>query len=565
MSHSVVALGLDAADPVLLERWMDAGYLPNLKQLRARGAYARLSALDYCRAEASCATLLTGCHPAKHGMWTPTRFNPRDYSVRDVSYDYSEYPPFYALGEGYRVAVFDMPQTVFSSRVNGIQVLGWGAHAPRTPSDSQPAGLFEELTSRHGAHPALNTDHLPTIGDPQAVDRLKDALLTGIQRRGAICRDLLTRERWDLFLTYFGEVHSAQHLFWHLSQPDHPLHAIFGRAGWNPLLDVFQAVDREIGSIIATLPDDARVMIFSDHGMESNCTDLPSMVFLPEFLFRASFPGTRGLSGGRTGTRPGPMLVPSESRSWRSAVWAQKHDSNPITAFLRRRLPTVFFHYTIERRLGDARLPLCPDDCPMGSQPPMWYSPAWPRMKAFALPTFSEGYVRINLRGREAAGIVEPSDYERVCDEVVSMISEVTNARTGTPLVKRVVRTRSGPDDRDPRRPDPDLIVLWNNTPADVVDSPTLGRIGPLPFNRSGSHVHRGFLLAAGPSISGGEALRPGQALDIAPTILALMGAPIPAYCDGAPLLTPSRRGSELDDARAWATLSSAAESSIPS
>ena len=117
------------------------------------------------------------------------------------------------------------------------------------------------------------------------------------------------------------------------------------------------------------------------------------------------------------------------------------------------------------------------------------------------------------------------------------MISEVTNARTGAPIVKRVVRTRTGPDDRDPRRPDPDLIVLWDTQPADVVDSPTLGRIGPLPFNRSGIHVHRGFLLAAGPSIPSGDILAPGQALDIAPTVLALMGAPIPSHFDGAPLL----------------------------
>jgi predicted AlkP superfamily phosphohydrolase/phosphomutase len=169
-------------------------------------------------------------------------------------------------------------------------------------------------------------------------------------------------------------------------------------------------------------------------------------------------------------------------------------------------------------------------------------------MKAFALPTFSEGYVRINLRGREAAGIVEPSEYDRVCDEVVAMISEVTNARTGEPLVHRVVRTRSGPDDRDPRRPDPDLIVLWRSSPADVVDSPTLGRIGPLPFNRSGSHVHRGFLLAAGPSIPTGAVMPSGQAVDIAPTILALMGAPIPSYCDGAPIPGIASPTSELHE-----------------
>ena len=107
------------------------------------------------------------------------------------------------------------------------------------------------------------------------------------------------------------------------------------------------------------------------------------------------------------------------------------------------------------------------------------------------------------------------------------------------------------------------LIVLWTSAPADIVDSPTLGRVGPLPFNRSGSHVHRGFLLAAGPSIPRGATLAPGQAVDIAPTILALMGAPIPAYCDGAPILAGSP-SSELHDCPASAA-ASAAVSSISS
>ncbi len=539
MSDCVVALGLDAADPVLLERWIDAGHLPNLARLRAGGAYARLRTLDYCRAEASCATLLSGCHPEKHGMWTPTRFNPLEYTVRDVSYDYREYPPFYALGADYRVAVFDIPQTVFSDRVNGVQVLGWGAHAPRTPSESRPHGLYDEIVARHGRHPTLNRDHLPTIGDRDSIERLKDDFLTGIRRRGAICRDLLSRERWNLFFTYFGEVHSAQHLFWHLSRRDHPLHPYFGVDGWDPLLEVFRAVDREIGAISQAAPD-ANIVVFSDHGMESNCTDLPSMVFLPELLYRANFPGRRGLCGGAAGSKPGPMVPPSATRSWRSAVWAQKHDPNPITRFLRRRLDTVFFHYTIEKRLGDTRLPLCPDDCEMGSHPPMWYRPAWREMKAFALPTFSEGYVRVNLRGREAHGIVEPADHERVCDEVTAMLAAVTNARSGEPIVERIVRTRRDPLDPNPRLPDPDLIVLWRNAPADVVDSPTLGRIGPLPFNRSGSHVHRGFLLASGPRVARAQPSE-GQALDIAPTILSLMGAPLPAHFDGRPLFARSQ------------------------
>ena len=82
MKTPVVALGLDAADPVLLERYMAAGHLPVLSGLRDNGTYARLTTFDYCRAEASNTTFLTGCVPPTHGYWSPFRFQPTTASRR---------------------------------------------------------------------------------------------------------------------------------------------------------------------------------------------------------------------------------------------------------------------------------------------------------------------------------------------------------------------------------------------------------------------------------------------------------------------------------------------------
>ena len=67
----------------------------------------------------------------------------------------------------------------------------------------------------------------------------------------------------------------------------------------------------------------------------------------------------------------------------------------------------------------------------------------------------------------------------------------------------------------------------------DVVDHPAAGRIGPVPFKRSGSHVHRGFLMAPEPGVGAGARLPEAHALDIPPTILTLLGAPVPAHFDG--------------------------------
>jgi hypothetical protein len=104
-------------------------------------------------------------------------------------------------------------------------------------------------------------------------------------------------------------------------------------------------------------------------------------------------------------------------------------------------------------------------------------------------------------------------------------------------MVARVMRSRGSAADRDPKLPDADLLVLWAARPTDVVDT-SLGRIGPVPFQRTGSHVERGFLLASGPGIPAGALSTSAHALDLAPTILSLMGAPVPAYMDGNPLFT---------------------------
>ena len=107
--------------------------------------------------------------------------------------------------------------------------------------------------------------------------------------------------------------------------------------------------------------------------------------------------------------------------------------------------------------------------------------------------------------------------------------------------MEKVIRWRSSAEDRDPKLPDPDMVVLWGSEPADVVDTP-LGRIGPMPFRRTGSHVARGFLLASGPDFPAGLLSADARSIDIAPTILSLMDVPIPSYMDGKPLFDRVRQ-----------------------
>ncbi len=543
----LVAIGLDAGDPDLIEAWIAEGKLPTFAALKASGAWAPLRTFEHYRAETPWTTFLTGCAPKTIGYWSPLRYDASSYGIKKVrAYDFSERKPFYALGKGTRVAVFDMPQSKVCDEVDGVQVLAWGAHSPQTDSLSSPEGLLEELRAAHGPHPTLNDD-LASVYDNASIRELRDGLVTGIIRRGEICVDLLRREPWDLFLTVFGETHSAGHQFLHLSRSNHPLAATLGKA-WDqdPLLAVFQEIDRAAGRIFAAAPESATRIVFAAHGMGPNVTDLASMVFLPELLFRYSFPGRAAIAPGEAGAPVPPPLSPADLKgdTWATAVWRLTRESNALRQFLKQHLQRHHFR-RLERWIGAA----APEDLdtffdlrerghiePM--QPPAWYQKHWADMKAFALPSFSEGYVRINLRGRDPKGQVDVGEYDRVCDEIATRIADLRDPRTGERLAKEIVRTRHEPLDDDPNLPDADLLVSWQEERAvDVVDSPQHGRIGPLPFLRSGGHRSNGFLLAGGPGVEGPRELPHMHAHDLAPTILAAMGQPIPEALEGKPVL----------------------------
>ena len=184
---------------------------------------------------------------------------------------------------------------------------------------------MRELTDRHGEHPTWDKDHC-ALWDEQAMAWMKSGLETGIERRAAICRDLLRREPWDLFITYFGETHSAGHFFYHLSQP-HPMpRSVSQRGDW--LLEVFQAVDRAVGTIIDAAPPGCAVRALfrsRDGGQQYRLAKprLPTRITVSLELPRSVWAGAGDLTACRL------RLLPAGKRPWPHEVWALKHDRNP--------------------------------------------------------------------------------------------------------------------------------------------------------------------------------------------------------------------------------------------
>lgn len=540
MKHPIIAIGLDSADPALLETWMAQGHLKNLNRIRKQGAYGPLVNMDYYKGESAWTNFLTGCLPHKTGYWSKYKFNPQSYQADRIgaygAYNYSEYQPFYAVGDDFKVAVFDMPQTTLSKDVNGIQVLAWGAHAPMVTPGSIPTNLREDLIRQYGDYPIDTLGHQDRSDwyNEASVETLKRAMQTGIARRTAIIRDLLQRDKWDLFLTDIGEPHTAQHYLWHLSQPSHPLYK--PGTGSDPLLEIFESVDQTLGTILAEAPKDAYIMVFAVHGMGDNSADLLSMVMLPELLYRFSFPKKSLLKSKPISSPLGEPLSPNTEEHWYKLIHTLKNEPDPVARLFRAVEPVLPHRLLANLYKQIAKLRGSSQKDLYSWHPAKWYQPYWPQMKAFYLPGFSDGYIRINLKGREAQGIVPVSEYDEVCDQIIQELRKLVDPRTGKPVLKDVIRTRKDPLDQDPKLPDADLVATWEDWAVDVVDSPTYGRIGPVYFNRSGAHRSRGFVSIQGPDINPGSTLSGGHAVDLAPTILQMMGASVPEHLDGKPL-----------------------------
>ncbi len=559
MTARVIAIGLDAADPAQIRRLMDAGRLPNLQRLREQGSWADLDSFPYYADESVWTIFLTGRTASEAGHWTSLRLIPGTYDICDAGYhDFIDPPLFFTHAGMKKLAVFDLPHcNTLWDRINGIHVIGWGAHSHFDRGSSVPGSLFHDLVAQYGEHPAVQLQYVGlNWWNTTFLKVLHTAALEGIARRSRICRDLLKRDHWDLFLTVFPDIHYGSHHFEHLSRQDHPLWTNDSPFREDPLASIYSAVDTAIEEIIAEAGPEDRIVVFSLHGHGPNHSDLPTLVFLPELLYRMSFPGRRLFPRGTPGTPCPPVHTSLERSGWPNDLWARRVDSeirrvllSPFSeareyASVETSRPGVIREMlalpgrvieSLRRRLVWRFADIHPSS--LRWCPALWYQQWWPKMRAFALPSFADGNIRINLKGREPHGMVEPGEYRAECDRLAEELLRVIDAVTGAPLVKDIWMPRKTGLEDDPKLPYADLAVLFHENPTHVVDSPAFGRIGPIPYVRVSSHRNRGFFLARGQGISPQSMAVSGQVVDVPATLLHLMGVAHPPDFSGKSLL----------------------------
>ncbi len=143
------------------------------------------------------------------------------------------------------------------------------------------------------------------------------------------------------------------------------------------------------------------------------------------------------------------------------------------------------------------------------------------------------GRLFMSVKGREPNGLIPPEDYERVRGEIARKLEAITD-ENGRNIGTRVFR----PEDVYPevRNVAPDLIVYFGDLAWRSVGSIGSGKVltyendtGPDDAN----HAQHGIFAMGGAGVPSRGKLEGLDILDVAPTILNLMGVPVPPDMNG--------------------------------
>jgi predicted AlkP superfamily phosphohydrolase/phosphomutase len=524
MGSKVVVIGLDGATFTLLKPWMDEGHLPYLRSLMAEGVSGPLRSCIPPVTVPAWQCFMTGKNPGKLGIAGFLQPQPNSYEEVPISAATCTARTLWELlsADGRRAAVLNVPYTIAPHGFNGILIGGFDTPPSKMREAVYPPELLTEIEAKFGAYRVYLK--MPQWMAPlTAIDRFEFAIGPFLQDcqevadyQFRVAYDLLDGDHFDFVMLYQFVPDRIQHLLWYMLDASHPWHG--GEATerfYETILSYYRRLDAQIAGLVRRVGDDPTVIVLSDHGFG---------------------PVTRGIDLNSWLLREGYLHIKPRRLSqlklllWRLG-WSPYRLVPPL---LKRPLHWKFVQRRILRSF-DAQRQFESWDGIVRVLNGLFLSTAdidWSRTKAYCLSEF--GMLRINLQGREPRGAVSPEDYAAVRDEIVAKLRELVDPATGQPVGGHVFtkeETYRG------KYVDlmPDLAYLpfaggylAMNPTTMLTRQIFIDKIGV-----SGFHRLHGMLIAKGPGIRQGATLDGASLVDLAPTILYLMGSRVPDDMDG--------------------------------
>ncbi|HIE39527.1 MAG TPA: hypothetical protein EYH30_07450 [Anaerolineales bacterium] len=493
----VLVVGIDGGTLDLIRPWAEQGYLPHLARLMDEGAWGPLESTIPPVTSPAWPTFATGKNPGKHGVFDFIRPSGGEFEMVNATSIRSRTLWQILSDAGRRVGVVNVPVTYPPTPVNGFMVSGMlSPHAGRI---TYPDGLLEPYRDELGPYRVAPSVQYKKGNEETFIADLLDL----VERRGRYALRLMEDQPWDFLMVHFQATDVLQHAFWKFVDPTHPRHDPEAAARFIPKMrQVFQRVDGFIGQMLERLDGDMTVVVMSDHGFGPLHWVVNLNLFLLEAgLLRLKRDPLTWLRSSlfRAGLTPASVWHLIERVGLQNYVWL-------ISKSTRNKVVSKFLSF---------------DDVD------------WSRTVAYSIGHV--GQVYINLKGREPHGIVEPgAEYEAARKRVAEVLGELRHPETGRPLVDRGI-----PGDQVAHGPyahrGPDLHVVFDGYRA--IAFPLFATDSRLVTRQirgdSGCHRLHGLLIAWGAGVRPGQAVEGARILDLAPTILHLMGLPVPDDMDG--------------------------------
>jgi predicted AlkP superfamily phosphohydrolase/phosphomutase len=487
----LLVVGWDGATWSVADPLADAGRLPVLSSLREHAASGIVESVPNMNSAPAWSTIATGLNPGRHGIFYFDEPVEGSYRRRVVNAERRSGETVWSMlsRADKRIIVVNVPISYPAQAVNGFMVAGLDTPAKTLPGFTYPRDLparYPDLFERYVVEPGAKA--LMKAGRVRAA---ADQLVDAIDGWASVAERLMRDERWDVAFVVFTSSDTSQHFFW--SGPDR---GVVDR--------VYELQDAATGRLIelARMQDpDVNVVILADHGGAPN-TRGPEL--MPIWL------EDQGLQARMVDSLGKHALVGGFQLLERTLTREQK-------LALAGRFPRLR-----ERAQSEARL--------AGLD--------WSRTSAYSDGIRDEVFV--NLAGREPQGTLSQDGYEEFIAEISSRIQQIVEVDSGRAAVESATPRGTaywGPFGSRA----PDMTIRW------VTDGPFSGfecrsqaardrmreATAKPPFQVGGHHPE-GLFVAQGPDVRPGSVN--GRLVDIAPTLLALSGTPIPSGLDGEPL-----------------------------
>jgi predicted AlkP superfamily phosphohydrolase/phosphomutase len=490
-----MVIGLDAASPQLIEKWVDK--LPNLKRLSERGVHGVLESIVPPSSVPAWQCFATGKNPAKIGNLGFI------YIGRDLQIKHGKTIP--EMGciwdicsqAGLKVGVFNVPGTYPPYPVNGFMISGFPIEPGKTWS--YPANLMKKLDSAVGGYEA----DVP-LAKPSAMKGGEKAYLSEIERLHSksveSARLLLEWFRPDLFVMTLQGLDMVQHDFWHFMED-------LSSQYTNVVQDWYVKMDDAIGKLTQSVSEDTYVLVMSDHGS----APVSNSLYINEFL------RSKGLlecndNGGQVSREKGS--------SRRIREFALRHVSPRIVRTIYRLSPSFIANKLtvsaeMERVLRD-----------------LVSSIDWTRTIAFSTGGHGAA-IYVNSQPERPVELSATAARSAIVHKICELLSDLTDPVSGEkvrPVFHLGEEVFRGPYQSEA----PDLCVELFEEDKKIQVNPRLGsrKIWSSSSSFTATHVREGFWALTGPQVKPGIT-QEARILDLAPTLLSLLGLEVEDDFDG--------------------------------